>query len=98
MEHLEHVPRRIRVGITRKKRGLDGIRGILGSIIRDFGNLMAAFDRAPRVVLRTSLEHLEHVPRRIRGEITSEKCGLGGYSKYFPYYNKRFWKSDGTVG
>ncbi len=31
----------------------EGIRGILGSIIQDFGNLMTPFDRARRVVLGT---------------------------------------------
>ncbi len=60
-----------------------GIRGILGSIIRDFRNLMAPFDRARQVVLGTSSEHLEQVPRRIRGGMISEKRGLGGYLGYF---------------
>ncbi len=58
LEHLEQVPRRIRGGITSEKRGLRGIRSIFGTIIRDFGNLMAKFDRARRVVFGTSLEHL----------------------------------------
>jgi hypothetical protein len=32
--------------------------------------------RARRVLLVTSMEHLEHVPRRIRGEITRIRCQL----------------------
>jgi hypothetical protein len=43
-----------------------------------FEKVNTAFDRARRFVLGTSLEHLEHVPRRIRGGITSEKPRLGG--------------------
>jgi hypothetical protein len=39
---------------------------------------MVPLDRARRVVLGTLLERLEHVPRRIRGRITSEKRCLGG--------------------
>jgi hypothetical protein len=52
------------------------IRGTLGAIIRAFVNPMAPLDRARRVLLGTSMEHLEQVPRRIRGGITSEKRGL----------------------
>jgi hypothetical protein len=54
--------------------------------------------RARQVLLAASMEHLEQVPRRIRGVVTTEKCGLGGYSRYFWYYNQSFWKSDGTIG
>jgi len=35
-------------------------------------------DRARRAVLGTSMEHLEHVPRRIHGGITSEKKRFRG--------------------
>ncbi len=68
---LEHVPRRIRGGITIEKPHLGGIRGTFGTILRDFRNLMIPLDRARRVVLGTALEHFLHVPRRIRGGITS---------------------------
>jgi hypothetical protein len=71
LEHLEHVLRRIRGGITSEKRCLGDIRGNFGAIVRDFVNVMVPLDRARRVVLGTSLEHLEHVPGRIRGGITS---------------------------
>ncbi len=50
----------------------------MGSIIRDFRNLMALLDRARRVLFGTSMEHLEHVPRRIGAGIIREKRGLGG--------------------
>ncbi len=42
-----------------------------------FEKVNTAFDRARRVVLGTSLAHLEHVLRRIRGGITNEKPRLG---------------------
>jgi hypothetical protein len=45
---------------------------------------MVPLDRARRVVLETSLERLEHVPRRIRGGITSEKRCLEGIRGTFP--------------
>jgi hypothetical protein len=47
-----------------------GIRGIFGTIIRVFRNLIVPLDRAHRVILGTRMEHLEHVPRRIAGGIT----------------------------
>jgi hypothetical protein len=71
LEHLEHVPRRIRGGITSENPCLGGIRGTFGAIIRDFVNVMVSLDRARRVVLGISLEHLEQVPGRVRGGITS---------------------------
>jgi hypothetical protein len=37
---------------------------------------MVSLDRARRVVLGTSMERLEHVPRRIRGGITRIRCQL----------------------
>jgi hypothetical protein len=76
MEHWEHVLRRIRGGITSQERCLWGFRGTFGAIIRDFRNLMVPLDRARRVVLGTRMEHLEHVRRRIRGEITRIRCQL----------------------
>jgi hypothetical protein len=76
MEHLEHVLRRIRGGITSEKPCLGGIRGTFGAIIRDFVNVMVPLDRARRVVFGTRMEHLEHVPRRIRGGITRIRCQL----------------------
>ncbi len=71
MERLEHVPRRIRGGITSEKPRLGGIRGTFDAIIRHFVNVMVPLDRARRVVLGTLFERLEHVPGRIRGGITS---------------------------
>ncbi len=76
MEHLEHVPGRIRGGITSEKRCLGDIRGTFSAIVRDFVNVMVPLDRARRVVLGTSMERLEHVPGRIRGGITRIRCQL----------------------
>ena len=59
---------------------------------------MVPLDRARRVVLGTTIGHLEQVLERIRGGITSEKHGLGGYLGQFWYFNKRSGKSDGTIG
>ncbi len=53
LEHLEQVPRRIRGGIIRGKRGLGGIWGTSSILTRDFRNLMVPLDRARRVVLGT---------------------------------------------
>ncbi len=38
--------------------------------------ISSPFDRARRVVLETSMEHWEQVPRRIRGGITRIRCQL----------------------
>ncbi len=60
--------------------------------------ISSPFKRARRVVLGTSMEHLEYVPRRIRGGITGEKRSFEQYSGYFWCYNKSFCKSDGSIG
>jgi hypothetical protein len=59
---------------------------------------MVPLDRAHRVVFGTSLEHLEHVPRRIRGGITSEKRCLGDIRGTFGAIVRDFRKCDGTIG
>jgi hypothetical protein len=76
LERLKHVPERIRGGITSEKRCLGGIQGTFGAVVRDFVNVMVPLDRARRVVLGTSLERFEHVPRRIRAGITRIRCQL----------------------
>jgi hypothetical protein len=53
LEHLEQVPRRIRGGIIREKRGLGGIWDTSSILTRDSRNLMVPLDRARRVVLGT---------------------------------------------
>ena len=44
-----------------------GIRTFSGTLVRVTWNLNTPLDRARRVVLGTTLEHLDHVVRRIRG-------------------------------
>ncbi len=52
------------------------------TIVRAIKNLMVPLDRARRVVLGTSMERLEHVPRRIRGGITRIRCQLHLRTKF----------------
>ena len=55
---------------------LEGICGTLSIFVGVIRNLTLPLDRARRVLLGTTLEHLEHVPRRIRGGITRIRCQL----------------------
>ncbi len=70
MEHFEHVLRRIAGTFTSisivKHRSLE----FSTDIVWDMKYIMVPLDRTHRVVFRTRMEHLEHVPRRIVGEIT----------------------------
>ena len=53
-----------------------GIRILLGTLVAATWNLNTPLDRARRVALGTALEHLEHVVKRIRGNITQIWCWL----------------------
>ena len=65
----------------------EGIRTFSGTLVRVMWNLNIPLDRARRVTLGTTLEHLEHVVRRIRGGNTSREPPLGGYSGPFGYFS-----------
>ena len=65
----------------------EGIRALSGILVRVMWDLNIPLDRARRVVLGTTLEHLEHVVRRIRGGNTSREPPLGGYSDLFGYFS-----------
>ena len=64
-----------------------GIRTLSSTLVRVMWNLNIPLDRARRVTLGTTLEHLEHVVRRIRGGNTSREPPLGGYSDLFGYFS-----------
>jgi hypothetical protein len=80
LKHLERVPKRIRGEITRTWCWNFNIKlqyfDFFGTIVWPIKNLITPFDRARRVLLGTRVEHLEHVPRRIRGENTRIWCQL----------------------
>ena len=63
MEHLEHVVRQIRGENTSGIPFGVGIRTFSGTSIRVIWNLNISVDRARRVTLGTTMEHLEHVVR-----------------------------------
>ena len=63
----------------------EGIRTFSGILVRVMWDLNIPLDRARRVVLGTTLEHLDHVVRRIRGGYISREPPLGGYSDLFGY-------------
>jgi hypothetical protein len=78
VEHLEHVLRRIRAGITRIWCQLhlrNPYLAFFKTMVSAIKNLNVPLDRAYRVVLGT---RMEHVLRRIRGGITSQKRCLWG--------------------
>ena len=61
-------------------------------MVRDIENLSVSTDRARQTVFGTTVEHLEHVVKRIRGNITRIWCWLHLrvlnrylYRKRFPY-------------
>ena len=45
-------------------------------IVRDIENRRISTDRSRQTVFGTTVEHLEHVVRRIRGNITRIQCWL----------------------
>ena len=45
-------------------------------IVRDIENRRISTDRSRQTVFGTTVEHLEHVVRRIRGNITRIRCWL----------------------
>ena len=45
-------------------------------VVRDIENRSISMDRARETVCATTMEHLEHVPKRIWGDITRIWCWL----------------------
>jgi hypothetical protein len=61
--------------------------GATGNMTIFTEKLITPFDRARRVVLGIALEHLEHVPKRIRGEITRIWCwNFNTKLQYFDFF------------
>ena len=58
-----------------------------GNFVRTTENPYKQLDRARRVVLGTTLEHVDHVVRRIRGGYISREPHWGGYSGPFGYFS-----------
>jgi hypothetical protein len=61
LKHLEHVPKRIPVGITNEKTDLGRFSTFLGTIVGSIGNPMIPLDRARQIFLGTRFEHLEYI-------------------------------------
>ena len=56
-------------------------------MVRDIENLSVSTDRARQTVFGTTVEHLEHLPERIRGGNTSEEPLWDRYSGRFGYFS-----------
>ena len=70
LEHLEHVVKRIWGRYTDGNPPWSGYSNPLGTLVGATWNPNTPLNRARRVALGTTLEHLEHVVKRIRGNIT----------------------------
>jgi hypothetical protein len=63
-----------------------------------FEKQITLFDRARRVVVGTALEHLEHVHRRIRGEITRISCwNFNIKLQYFEFLGTIVWPIENLI-
>ena len=68
---MKQLPERIPRENTGEEPLSVGMRTLLGTSVRVTLNLNISVDRAGRVTPGTTMEHLEHVVRRIRGENTN---------------------------